>query len=276
MIILDGKIIADKTFELLRREIKTKKLQLKLAVILVGDNPVSKIYVKEKEKACRNIGIDFELFVFPMGILEKELEEKIKKISENPQNSGVVIQLPLPKNFSTQEIINLVPPEKDIDVLSEKTRQIFAKGESTIFPPVVGAVKKLLDEYSISLKDKKIVLIGSGRLVGEPLAIWLASQKINYSIINTKTENINAIIKEADVIISGVGKPKFITGQMVKQESIAIDAGTSCEGCKSSGDFDFETVSEKASYITPVPGGVGPLTVATLLENLVKLNTNKK
>ena len=270
--ILDGKKIADEIFVNLQKTISKNQLKLKLAVVLVGDNPVSKIYVKEKEKACQNIGINFELFVFPLDISETNLKERIEAIAENPQNSGVVIQLPLPKSFNTQEILNLVPQEKDTDVLSDNSRQSFAESETEIFPPVVGAVKKLLDQYSISLKNKKVVLIGAGRLVGEPLSVWLNSQKIDYTIVNTKTENVAAITQKADVIISGVGKPKLISGEMVKQGIIAIDAGTSCEGCKSSGDFDFETVAEKASYITPVPGGVGPLTVATLLENLVKLN----
>jgi len=233
MILLDGKKIAGKLLNEIKKEIKEKKLQLKLAVILVGENSVSEIFIREKEKACQKVGIDFELFKFPSIIAPETLEREIKKIVNSPENSGIVIQLPLPKNINAQEILNLIPSEKDIDVLSEKSIR---------------------------------------KLVGKPLSFWLKREGVEFSIIDEKTKNISARIKEADIVISGVGKKGLIKGGMIKNGAIVIDAGSSCEKDKISGDVDFKSVSQKASYITPVPGGIGPLTVACLLKNLVKMN----
>jgi len=272
MILLDGKKIAGKLLNEIKKEIKEKKLQLKLAVILVGENSVSEIFIREKEKACQKVGIDFELFKFPSIIAPETLEREIKKIVDNPENSGIVIQLPLPKDLNVQEILNLIPSEKDIDVLSEKSIRKFKRGELKILPPVVEGIKIILEEYKISLKDKKTVIVGAGRLVGKPLSFWLKREGVEFSIIDEKTKNISARIKEADIVISGVGKKGLIKGGMIKNGAIVIDAGSSCEKDKISGDVDFKSVSQKASYITPVPGGIGPLTVACLLKNLVKMN----
>jgi len=175
-------------------------------------------------------------------------KKEIKKIAEDPNNSGVVIQLPLSENLNTEEILNLIPSEKNIEVSS----------------PVVCGIAHILKEYKISLKGKNIVLVGKGRLVGRPLTAWLKKQKLAVSNIDK--------IKKADIIISGVGKPNLVTGDMVKKGVVVIDAGTSFRHGKLLGDVDFKDVSKKASYITPVPGGVGPMTVACLLKNLVKLN----
>lgn len=238
--ILDGRKLADKILERLKKEIKKKQLKLKLAVILVGEDPASKIFIREKEKACKFIGIDFESFIFSFEISQKELKKEIKKVGKDPIVSGMVIQLPLPKKFNTDEILNLIPPKKNVEIIS----------------PVVCAVERFLKEYKISLQAKNVVLVGRGRLVGQPLAAWFKKQKIEFSNIDK--------IKQADIVISGVGKQNLIIGEMVKKGVVVIDAG---------GDVDFKSVSKKASYLTPIPGGVGPLTVACLLENLIKLNS---
>lgn len=256
--ILDGKKLSLKIL----KEIKNKvKKQLKLAVILVGDNKVSETYIKEKQNACKEIGIDFELFKFPLDINEVDLKQEVLRITKDPANSGVVIQLPLPKGFNIQEILNLITPEKDIDALSEK---------SIYISPMVKGIKRLLEEYNISIKDKNIVLIGKGRLVGRALALWLEKEKADFSVVDKSVKDISSFTLKADIIISGAGKPNLITGDMVKQGAVIIDAGTSSEEGKSVGDVDFESVSKKAGYITPVPGGIGPMTVACLLDNLAK------
>lgn len=273
MNILNGKILSDKILKRLGKEIKKKKLKLKLAVILVGDNIISQVYTQKKKRACKKIGIDFELFEFSLKISKLKLKKEIEKIVKKPDISGVIIQLPLPKNFKTQEFLNLVPSQKDIDVLSEVNISEFLGGTLTILPPVAGAVKKLLEEYKISVKNKKIVLVGAGRLVGRPLSIWLMHQDADFSIVDRSTKDISCFTKKADIIISGVGLPNLIIGKMVKEGAIVIDAGTSSEKGKTIGDVDFKSVSEKAEYITPVPDGVGPMTIACLLENLVKINT---
>lgn len=240
MKILDGKKLSKKILKNLKREIEKRGLKLKLAVIFVGKDPASKIFIREKKKACEFVGIDFELLRFPARISGSMLKKEIKKIVKDPTISGVIIQLPLPEKFNVQEFLNLIPREKDVE----------------FFSPVVCAVDYLLKEYKISLQAKKIVLVGRGRLVGRPVAKWLREQKI-------KVLNIDKI-KQADIIISGVGKPNLIKGDMVKKGVVVIDAG---------GDVDFKSVSKKARYITPVPGGVGPMTVACLLQNLIKLDS---
>jgi len=273
MKILDGKKLADEILRKLKKEIKTKRLKLKLAVVLVGEDSASKVFIRKKQEACKRIGVNFELSEFPSKISRSKLKKEIDKIVKNPANSGIVIQLPLPRGFNPQEFLNLIPPEKNIEV----------------FSPVVCAISYLLKEYRISLKGKKIVLVGTGRLVGLPLALWLSKEKANFEVLDKFTKNISSFVKKADIIISGVGKPNLIAGKMVKRGVVVIDAGTtfrkpasakaSASGQTKSvgkgklvGDVDFKSVAKKASYITPVPGGVGPLTVACLLENLVKIS----
>jgi len=206
--------------------------------------------------------------------LSRKDKPSYKKICRKPDISGVVIQLPLPESLQNndQEILNIVPQEKDIDILSEENLGKFYTGNLSVLPPVVGAISHLLNSYKISVKGKDILLVGAGRLVGFPLAIWLLKQKATVSVINEFTEDASFFLKKADIVISGVGKPNLIKGSMVKNGVVIIDAGTSLRKGKLKGDVDFKSVSKKASHIAPVPGGVGPLTVAYLLENLVKLN----
>jgi methylenetetrahydrofolate dehydrogenase (NADP+)/methenyltetrahydrofolate cyclohydrolase len=275
MIILDGKKLSEKILNGLEKEIKGRRLKIKVAAVLVGKSQVSEIYIKKKEKACREVGIDFMLFHFPEKISGQELEKEIGKISKDKTISGVIVQLPLPKTINTQDMLNLIPPEKDIDVLSEITLGRFSRGTLPILPPVVSGVHHFLKEYKIETKGKNILIIGAGRLVGYPLAIWFLQQNATVSVLNKYTKNTESFTKKADILISGVGKPNLIRGNMIKKGVVAIDAGTSVESGKLSGDINFKEVSKKASYITPVPGGVGPMTVACLLENLVRLNISR-
>jgi methylenetetrahydrofolate dehydrogenase (NADP+)/methenyltetrahydrofolate cyclohydrolase len=233
--ILDGKKLSKKILNNLKKEIERKKLKLKLAIVLVGEDLDSKIFIEQKRKACELIGINFELFQFPEQIRQIELAEKIKEIIKS-DISGLVIQLPLPQCINTDEILSLVPKEKDAEFIS----------------PVVCAISCLLEEYKISLINKKIVLIGKGRLVGQPVGDWLKKQNLVFSGVED--------IKQADLVISGAGRANLIKGDMIKKGAVVIDVGR---------DVDFKTVSKKASYFTPTPGGVGPMTVACLLKNLV-------
>jgi len=236
--IIDGKKISEKILN----SIEIKK-QLKLAVVLVGDDPNSKIYVRKKGEACQRVGIDFQLSKFPADISKEDLVKKINDIVQDGSISGIVIQLPLPKQINADEIMKLIPEEKDVEGFV-----------SSRVSPVVCAIEHILEEYNISLESKKIALIGRGVLVGLPVSKWLDKKGIKYSD-NTK---------EADLIISGVGKPNLIKEDMVKEGVIIIDVG---------GDVDPE-VSKKASYITPIIGGVGPITVACLIKSLVYGSTN--
>jgi len=288
MKILDGKKLSERILANLKKEIKNHRLKSRLAVISVGENPISQIFINQKEMACEKIGINFKLFKFPTKIKNSELKKEISGIVKNPANSGVIIQLPLPKKFLPEEILNLISEEKDIDVLSENSLGKFyqalpsfssknfgGQGTLKILPPTVQGILYLFKNYKIDLKGKNVVIVGAGRLVGFPLAIQLLKEKATVSVLNEFTKDAPSFLKKADILISGVGKPNLIKGNMIKRGVIVIDAGTSVKNGRLVGDVDFKSVSQRASYITPVPGGVGPLTVACLLENLVKLLKKK-
>lgn len=273
MRILDGKKLAEKILGDLKKKIEENKLKLRLVVIQVGDNPVSVIFINQKLIACEKTGISFKLFKFPAKINVLELKREIGQIVKNPANSGIIIQLPLPEKFLPEDLLNLIPEEKDIDVLSEESLGKFYQGTLKILPPTVEGILHLLRNYKIEPKGKNVVIVGAGRLVGFPLAIQLLKEKATVSVLNEWTRDTPFFTKKADILVSGVGWPNLIKGNMVKEGVIVIDAGTSVKKTKLIGDVDFKSVSKKASYITPVPGGVGPMTVACLLENLLKLNT---
>jgi len=280
MKLLNGKELSEKILTNLKREIKKSNLKLRLAVVQVGENPVSQIFINQKKKACEKVGINFRLFKFPVKVSAPRFKKEIKKIVRNPANSGIIIQLPLPtrlnfvkQNFGgPEEFLNLILEEKDIDVLSEESLGKFYQGTLKILPPTVNGILRLLKNYKIELKGKDVVVIGAGRLVGFPLAVQLLKEKATLSVLNEFTKDALSFTKKADILISGVGRPNLIKSKMVKKGVVIIDAGSAMKKGKLVGDVDFKSIGQKASYITPVPGGVGPMTVACLLENLVKLN----
>ncbi len=275
MTLLNGRELSEKILAKLKKKIGRSKPYLRLTVIQLGENPASQIFINQKKKACEKTGINFKLFKFPVRIGTIELKKEIEKIAKNPANSGIIIQLPLPEKFLTEEILNLIPEEKDIDVLSEESLGKFYQGTLKILPPTVQGILYLLKNYKIELKGKNVVIIGAGRLVGFPLAIQLLKEKATVSVLNEFTRDTPFFTKKADILVSGVGWPNLIKGDLVKRGVIVVDAGTSMKKGKLVGDVDFKSVSKKASFLTPVPGGVGPMTVACLLENLVKLNTRR-
>ena len=264
--ILDGGTIAKRILKDLEHRVAGRKI--KLAVIQVGHNAVSETYIEKKKEAAKQVGIGFQLFQFPKDILAEELKDQVKKIGNDKQISGMIIQLPLPKFMNQQEVLDVIPIEKDVDVLSSEGFGLFALGRLPILPPTVGAVSLLLQEYGIQIKGKNVVIVGAGRLVGLPLSIWCVREGATVFVVNKYTKNLSSLTKQADILISGVGKAKLIQGDMVKKGAVVIDAGTSIEQGTTRGDVDFESVSQKADFITRVPGGVGPLTVACLLKNL--------
>lgn len=271
MKIFNGKKLAGEILENLKTDIKKRKLKLRLAVIQIGKNPISQIFINQKKKACQSVGMDFKLYQFKERINILGLKKEINKITSNPRNSGVIIQLPLPKNLNTQEILNTIPQKKDVDVLSETSLGKFYTSTLSILPPTVKGIIYLLAKYRIKVKGKHVVVVGVGRLVGNPLALWLLHEKATVSTVTEFTKEASFFTKKADILVTGVGKPNLIQANMVKEGVIVIDAGCSMWKGKLVGDVDFKNVSKKASYITPVPGGVGPMTVACLLENLVRL-----
>ena len=275
MILLDGKKLSQKILEELKKEISGIKRQLRLAVVVVGEDAVVRKFIEQKKKAAEQVGIDIRVYPFEEKITTNELRKRIAEIAHEKKNTGVIIQLPLSAHINTQYILNSVTPEKDVDMLSSRSLGNFIVGKSQIFPPVVGAIKAFFDEYQIDYKNKYIVIAGAGNLVGRPTALWLLNEKATFSVIRSSTQNPREFTEKADIVISGVGKPKFIIADMVKEGVVVIDAGTSESEGKLVGDVDFDSVSKKASFITPVPGGVGPVTVAILLKNLVTLAKTK-
>lgn len=271
MILLDGKKLAEKILNEVRKEVAGVKKKLRLAIVVLGNDPVVKSFIEKKKEAAKSVGIDVRVYPFPETITTNELRKRIAEIVHEKKNTGVIIQLSLPEHINRQYILNSVTPEKDVDVLSARSLGNFISGKSLLMPPVAGAAMALFDEYSISYQNKHVTILGAGALVGKPTALWLLREHVSFSMITSKTATPALLIREADIIIAGIGKPKYVTGDMVKEGAVVIDAGTSESKGKIVGDVDFESVLKKASALTPVPGGVGPLTVAMLLKNLVIL-----
>ena len=255
---------------MLREEISGLGKKPQLAIVKVGDNSVTEKFLEQKKKFASDIGISAEIYDFPSNISTEQICKEISKIVHAKENTGIVVQLPLPKSVNTQDVLDMIPSEKDPDMLSEKSFGLFSAKASEIFPPVVGAIQYIFMAYGVRLTAKQVVVVGEGRLVGKPVATWLINEGIAVSVVNEHTSSIKRLILDADIIISGAGKPNIITSDMVKDGVVAIDCGTSEVNGRLLGDIDPE-VSKKASVFAPVPGGVGPLTVAMLFRNLVEL-----
>jgi methylenetetrahydrofolate dehydrogenase (NADP+)/methenyltetrahydrofolate cyclohydrolase len=276
VIIVDGKKIAERIKGELKREISSLSRKARLAIVEVGENKVSRKFIEQKKKFADEIRVDVREYKFPADISTNALRKKLAEIVHLKQNTGVIIQLPLPTQINVQYILNSVPPEKDVDVLSARALGNFATGKSRILPPVVSAVEEIFKEYGVDIAAKTMVLVGAGRLVGRPLAMYFLQKPATLIVANESTENLKSLSRLADILISGVGKSGFITGDFIKQGAIAIDFGVSESNGALTGDFDFESVKEKAGLITPAPGGVGPIVVASLFKNLFALAKIKK
>lgn len=269
--LLDGKALAEKFLSELKIEYARLAKRPVLAAVVVGEDTVVLRFVLQKKKIAEALGVDFRVYDYPADISTNDLRKRLAVIVHDADPAGIIIQLPLPAHINQQYILNSVPPERDVDVLSARAVGDFMVGKSKILPPVVGAVKALFEEYGIDYKTKHVLVVGAGTLVGKPVAAWLANEKASFTLVDENTPDIADFSAKADIIISGVGKPGIITGGMVQEGAVVIDAGMSEAGGRPSGDVDFDSVSPKAAYITPVPGGVGPLTVAMIYGNLLTL-----
>lgn len=267
--ILSGERVSRRILNSLKRK---RKKNLSLCVVQVGGNLVSGKYIEEKRKFAKELGVEFRLVVLPSNISEMKLKQQIEKIGKDKKVTGMIVQLPLPSKLNTQRVLDLIPKAKDVDVLSSASFSAFALGTLPILPPTVAAIALFLKETKKKLEGSQVAVVGVGRLVGLPTALWLAQQGATISLIQKETRNASQLILKADIVIAGVGKPGLITGKMIKKGAVVIDAGTSVEASSIKGDVDFESVAKKASFLTPVPGGVGPLTVACLFKNLFLLN----
>ena len=268
MKIIDGRRISKDIFQNYKKIIEKNRLKIEMSVILVGNNKVSLSYISQKKRACNTVGISFSLYKFPETIKEVDLIREVSLISKN--SSGLIVQLPLPKKINTQKVLDSVPQKKDIDLLSTLSLGKFYSGDFLILPPVVSAISQIIKKEKLKIKGVYVVIIGSGKLVGKPLMIWLASQGATISVLNKKTKNISEFTKRADIIISGAGKVNLIKGDMIKRGAILIDAGSSIEKGSIKGDVHIESVKKRAGLVSLVPGGIGPITTACLIKNLVE------
>jgi len=274
--VIDGKQLASEIIEELKKEREAIPKKIRLAVVLVGDNPASLSFIKQKEKIAQELNIDFRLYQYPETIKTKELRKKVSAICRVTFNRGVVVQLPLPASINSQVVLNAILTLKDPDILSEKNLGGFYVNRLIVLPPVIEAIKFLLKKYQIPIEGKIVLLIGRGQLVGKPAALWFINQRATVIVANSKTQNLQDLIKMADIIVSSAGVPNLITGEMVKQGVVIFDSAVVSEAGKLKGDSDFDSLQDKAALLTPVPGGLGPLTVAFLFKNLLELVKQQK
>jgi len=268
MELLDGKALADEILAELKNEISSKKI--KISVILAGNNPASETYVRIKEKRCREAGIGFELIRYNEDVSQEEIIDKISRLNKDKEINGILVQLPLPAHLKPDEIVNKIIPEKDVDGLTTANREKLNNGDERIVCCAPKGIVRMLERKDIELDNKRIVIVGHGFLVGKPLEAMLKNRNLNFEICDIFTKDLKERTRKADILITATGSPHLIKEDFVKEGVIIIDAGTAKLGDKIVGDVDFDDVSKKASLITPVPGGVGPMTVAMLVENIVE------
>lgn len=272
--IIDGKQLAKKIRENLKlecEELKEQGINPKLAVIMVGDNPASKVYVRNKSRACNEVGIEYQEYLLPENATQKELLELIKKLNQDKETNGILLQSPLPQHLNINEAFKTITYSKDVDGFTPASVGKLCIGEDTFISCTPYGVIKMFEEYNIDLKGKNVVILGRSNIVGKPLIQCCLQKDATVTVCHSKTENLSEYTKKADVIIAAIGKAKFLTEDMVKDGVVIIDVGINRQDDgKLVGDVDFENVSKKASYITPVPGGVGPMTIAMLMNNVIK------
>lgn len=278
MELINGKELAKKIRGELKIEVdelRKKGIIPKLAVIMVGNDKASEVYVRNKSKACNEIGIEFEEFLLDSNIKQEELINLINDLNARKDIHGILLQSPIPEHLNIREAFNTIDYAKDVDGFNPINVGKLSIGEDCFISCTPHGVVKMLEEYNIPVEGKRAVIIGRSNIVGKPLIQCMLNKNATVTVCHSKTKNIEEITREADILIAALGKPKFVKADMVKEKAVVIDVGINRndEG-KLVGDVDFENVSKKASYITPVPGGVGPMTIAMLMSNVVKAAKN--
>ncbi len=272
-VIMDGKALSIKLKNALKSEVdelKNSGTEPCLAVIIVGNNPASKIYVNNKKKSCEELGIKSLEYALPEETTEEELLEIIDELNKDESVDGILCQLPLPSHIFEKNVINSISPDKDVDAFHPENVGHIMIGDYTFLPCTPAGVMEILKEYEIDVAGKNCVVVGRSNIVGKPMTMLLLKENATVTVCHSRTNDLASFTKNADVLVSAVGKPNLITADMVKENAVVIDVAINrLESGKLCGDVDFENVKEKASYITPVPGGVGPMTIATLMKNTV-------
>ena len=272
MKIIDGKLISNEIRKNIKKEIenlKEKNIIPGLGIILVGNDPASEIYVRNKMKACDELGVHALLYRFDEGNSEEEIIAQIEKLNKDDHIHGILVQSPLPTCFNEDRIISYVDKEKDVDGFGIYNLGSLISNQERIVAATPLGILKMLEYENIDVEGKNVVVVGASLIVGRPMAILLLNRGATVTIAHSKTQNLKEITKQADILIVAIGQAKFITDEYVKDGAVVIDVGTNRVDGKLYGDVDFDEVSKKASYITPVPGGVGPMTITMLISNVV-------
>lgn len=277
--ILDGKSIKNIVLDELREEVSKLSTKPKLVVIQVGDNEASNVYIKQKNNMANYIGYEFEHIKLDSNIDNDYMLDLIDKLNNDNKVTGILVQLPLPKQLDTNKIVNAISPLKDVDGLTDLNNGMLFHDKDALYSCTPYGVMELLDRYNISVSGKNVVVVGRSDLVGKPMAMMLLNKDATVTVCHSKTKNLVDFTKNADILVVAIGCPKFITSDMVMENSVIIDVGISRTSDGLCGDVDFESVKDKVKYITPVPGGVGPMTVAMLAKNILKaykMQNNKR
>ncbi len=274
MTIIDGKKVSAAVKEQVAeqtRELKKKGITPGLAVILVGDDPASRVYVNNKKKACELVGFKSEEFTLPATTTQEELLSLVEELNQRSDINGILCQLPLPKGLDENAVIEAISPIKDVDAFHKQNVGRIMIGDYDFLPCTPAGIMEMLHSYDIEVDGKNCVVIGRSNIVGKPMGMLLLHENGTVTICHSHTKNLKEITSKADILVAAVGSAKFVTADMVGEGAVVIDVGMNRdENGKLCGDVDFENVKDKCSYITPVPGGVGPMTIATLMKNTLK------
>ena len=274
MTLIDGKLVSKKICDGVSTEVaelNKKGIEACLAVIIVGDDPASRVYVNNKKKKCAAVGIKSLEFALPAETTQEELLSLIEKLNADKAVNGILCQLPVPKHIDEKAVIEAIDPNKDVDCFSDINVGKLWTGEAVFMPCTPAGVMEMLKEYGIDPTSKNCVIVGRSNIVGKPLAALMLKANATVTVCHSKTENLSEVCRNADILVAAIGKPEFIKENMVKDGAVVIDVGINRkEDGKLCGDVDFEAVGKKASFITPVPGGCGPMTIAMLMKNTVK------
>ena len=274
--IMDGKSLSQEIQDEIKHMIKYEMIKPSVAVIQIGDNKASDTYVRNKQKACENVGIFFRHYKFENGAPELTIINKIKELNNDEYVNGIIVQLPLPERYNEKRLVNQILNSKDIDGLTDINVGRLLNGKKTLVPCTPLGIMELLKKYNVKLEGKHVVIVGKGKLTGKPLAHLMLNEGATVTVCHSRTLNLESYTKQADILVSATGLNKLITGDMVKKGVVVVDVGINYEDGHIAGDVDFDAVSKKASLITPVPGGVGPMTIAMLLKNIISCFYNKK
>ena len=267
--ILDGKTLKQKILDENKKIINDNNYKIKLAIILVGNNEASKIYIKNKELACNYVGIKVDKYLLDEETKEEDLIKLINKLNSDNEITGIILQSPVPSQIDFNKCSGLINAKKDVDGFTKENIYNLYLGVDTILPCTVKGIIKLLEEYKIKISGENVVIVGRGNIVGHPLSLAMLNKDATVTIAHSKTNNLKDITKKADILISATGIPHLIKEDMIKENATIIDVGVAKIDGKIVGDVDFLNVSKKAKYITPNPGGVGPMTVAMIIDNLI-------